>query len=138
MGSSVLGGVLGRKTISKTNVTKAAAAAKAAGRAYQQHGDVGQAGESLEVLRQKYDELEAKFQEEVDELDPILRAEVAELTTLPAGPGRRISPSSRSSWPGRRGRLGPRASRSRRGDSAINDSATRSRIDRGQCDVVQG
>ena len=45
-------------------------AAKAAGRAVQQHGDVGQAGESLEVLRQKYAELEAKFQEEVDELDP--------------------------------------------------------------------
>ncbi len=86
MGSSVLGALLGRKTISKTNVTKAAAAAKAAGRAYQQHGDVGQAGESLEVLRQKYDELEAKFQEEVDELDPILRAEVAELTTLPLRP----------------------------------------------------
>ena len=86
MGSSVLGALLGRKTISQANVGRAASAAKAAGRAAQQHGDVGQAGESLEVLRQKYDELEAKFQEEVDELDPILRAEVAELTTLPLRP----------------------------------------------------
>ena len=43
LGSSVLGAFLGRKTISKTNVGRATSAAKAASRAAQQRGDVGQA-----------------------------------------------------------------------------------------------
>ncbi len=86
MGSSVLGALLGRKTLSKTNVTKAASAAKAAGRAAQQHGEVGQAGESLEVLRRKYAELEAKFQAEVAKLDAPLRPEAAELKPMPIRP----------------------------------------------------
>ena len=62
MGSSVLGALLGRKTVSKTNVTRAATAAKAASRAAQQRGDASQAAGSLESLRQKYAELQAKFQ----------------------------------------------------------------------------
>ncbi len=86
MGSSVLGALLGRKTISQANVGRAASAAKAAGRAVQQHGDVGPAGESLDVLRQKYEDLEAKFQEEVDQLDPILRVEAAKLEPMPIRP----------------------------------------------------
>ena len=87
MGSSVLGALLGRKTISKTNVGRAASAAKAAGRAVQQHGDVGQAGESLEVLRQQYAELEARFQAEVDRARrPALRPEAAELKPMPLRP----------------------------------------------------
>ncbi len=86
MGSSVLGALLGRKTISQANVGRATSAAKAAGRAVKQHGDVDQAGESLEVLRQKYAELEAKFQAEVDQLDPILRVEAAELKPMPLRP----------------------------------------------------
>ena len=68
MGSSVLGALLGRKALSKTNVTKAASAAKAAGRAAQQRGNVGQAEGSLDVSQGKYAELEARFQEEVEEL----------------------------------------------------------------------
>ena len=86
MGSSVLGAILGRKTISQANVGRAASAAKAAGRAVQQRGDVDQAGESLEVLRGKYAELEAKFREEVDRLDPILRVEAAKLEPMPLRP----------------------------------------------------
>ena len=86
MGSSVLGAILGRKTISQANVGRAASAAKAAGRAVQQHGDVDQAGESLEGLRQQYAELEAKFQAEADELTAPLRPEAAELKPMPLRP----------------------------------------------------
>ena len=42
-GNSVLGAFLGRKAITKTNVGKATSAAKAAGRAMQQRGDLGAA-----------------------------------------------------------------------------------------------
>ncbi len=108
MGSSVLGALLGRKAISKTNVTRAASAARAAGRAAQQHGDVGQAGESLESLQRKYAALDAKFREEVSRLDAALRPRSWRWSACPSAPGRRTSPSSRSSWPGRRGRSGAR------------------------------
>jgi hypothetical protein len=86
LGSSVLGALLGRKTLSKTNVTRAASAAKAAGRAVQQRGDVGQAGESLDALQRRYVKLEAEFQEEVDTLAAALRPEAVELKPLPLRP----------------------------------------------------
>jgi hypothetical protein len=86
LGSSVLGALLGRKTISKTNVTRAASAAKAAGRAMQQHGDVGSAEVSIDVLQRKYAELEAEFQEKVDQLATALRPEALELKPLPLRP----------------------------------------------------
>ena len=75
LGNSVLGALLGRKSVSKANVTRAAIAAKAAGRAVQQRGDVGQAAESLEKSLRKHTELEAKFQEEVQALVAALRPE---------------------------------------------------------------
>ena len=50
LGSSVLGAFSAARTISKTNVTRATTAAKAASRAAQQRGDVGQAAGSLECL----------------------------------------------------------------------------------------
>ena len=78
--------LLGRKTLSKSNVTKAASAAKAAGRAAQQHSDVSQAEESLDALRRKYDELETKFRAEAAKLDAPLRPEAAKLEPLPIRP----------------------------------------------------
>jgi hypothetical protein len=86
LGSSVLGALLGRKAISTTNVTRAASAAKAAGRAVQQHGDVSQAEGSIEVLQRRYADLEAKFQKEVDDLDAALRPEALVLKPLPLRP----------------------------------------------------
>ena len=65
---------------------KAASAAKAAGRAAQQHGDVGRAGDSLEALQRKYAELEAEFQEEVGRLDATLRPEALAIERLPIRP----------------------------------------------------
>jgi hypothetical protein len=75
MGTSVLGAFLGRKAASKTNVSRAAAAAKAANRAAQQRGGASQAAESLALLRQKYTDLQAKFQREIEDIDAALRPE---------------------------------------------------------------
>jgi hypothetical protein len=86
MGSSVLGALLGRKAISKTNVTRAASAAKKATRAAQEHDEVGQAAGSLESLRQKYDELQTSLQEEIQSLDAALRPEALALEASPLGP----------------------------------------------------
>ena len=86
MGSSVLGALLGRKSVSKTDVSRAAAAAKAASRAAQQRGGAGQAALSLESLRQEYTELQAKFQDKIAELDTALRPESLVLAPLPIRP----------------------------------------------------
>jgi hypothetical protein len=86
VGSSVLGALLGRKAISKTSVTRAATAAKAATRAARERGDAGQAAGSLETLRQKYDDLEVKFQKEIEKLDAALRPEVLVLEPSPLRP----------------------------------------------------
>jgi hypothetical protein len=86
VGSSVLGALLGRKAISKTSITRAATAAKAASRAAQQRGDASQAAGSLETLRQKYDDLQAKFQKEIELLDSALRPEALVLEPSPLRP----------------------------------------------------
>ncbi len=86
MGSSVLGALLGRKSLSKTNVSRAAAAAKAASRAAQQRGGASQAAESLESLRQEYTELQSEFQDQIAKLDAALRPESLVFEPLPIRP----------------------------------------------------
>ncbi len=82
----MLGALLGRKTVSKANVTRAASAAKAAGRAVQQRGSLSQAEDSLGVSQRKHTELEAKFQEEVEKLVAALRPESLELEPVALHP----------------------------------------------------
>ena len=86
LGSSVLGAFLGRKTMSKTNVGRATSAAKAATRAAQQRGDVSQAASSLDSLRQKHDELQTKFQGDIESMAAALRPEALVLEPLPLRP----------------------------------------------------
>ena len=86
MGSSVLGALLGRKAVSKTNVTRAAAAAKAAARAVQRRDGTSQAASALESLQQKYEALQAKFQKEIELLDAALRPELLVLEPSPLRP----------------------------------------------------
>ena len=86
MGSSVLGALMGRKTISKTNLNKATTAAKATGRAMQQRGDVSQAGESVEALQRKHADLQAEFQAKIEEIHAALRPEALELEPLSLRP----------------------------------------------------
>ena len=86
VGSSVLGAILGRKTISKTNVGRASTAAKAATRAAQQRGDVSQAASSLDGLRKKHDDLFAEFQQKIEAMAAALRPEALALEALPIRP----------------------------------------------------
>jgi hypothetical protein len=86
LGNSVLGALLGKKTITKANVTRAASAAKAAGRAAERRGSVTQAEQSLDVSQRKHTELQAKFQEEVEALVSALRPEALELEPVALRP----------------------------------------------------
>src|SRR5262249_10454418 len=86
VGTSVLGAILGRKKISKTNVGRATSAAKAANRAAQQQSEVGQALGALDSLRRKHDELFAEFQEKIESMAAALRPEALVLDALPIRP----------------------------------------------------
>ena len=67
-GAGILGALMGRKTFSATNITRATSAVRAAGKAAKEYGDVGRAGESIEMIDQQIADLNAQFQAEVDGL----------------------------------------------------------------------
>ncbi len=75
IGAAVLGGFLGRKTISAGNVSKVATAARSGSRAMQEGKDVGRAEETVEAVQQQLADLQAQFDAEVDEVksrhDPV-------------------------------------------------------------------
>ena len=74
VGTTIFGALFGSKRISATSVSRAATAARSAARIGKESGDVDRASESLEVLRQRKAELEAKVKAELDDaagkLDP--------------------------------------------------------------------
>jgi hypothetical protein len=69
VGSTVLGAFLGRKTLSATNMGKAATAVRGVGRSWKEAGDVGRATENVQALQQQVAELETTFEAELAALD---------------------------------------------------------------------
>jgi hypothetical protein len=68
VGATILGALMGRKTISATTIGKATTAIRGAGRAIKESQDVGQAEENREALQQQLSDLEAQFKSETDAL----------------------------------------------------------------------
>ena len=60
---------MGRKTFSATNINKATQSVRAAGRAAKEYSDVGRADETVEMVDQQLQELNAQFEAEVAALD---------------------------------------------------------------------
>jgi hypothetical protein len=69
VGASILGAVLGRKTISVANVGRATTAARGAGRVLKERQDVGRAQETVAAVQRERDDLDAEFQAELAELE---------------------------------------------------------------------
>ncbi|MCG6158442.1 ATP-binding protein [Rubinisphaera margarita] len=69
IGSSILGALMGRKVLSKTNVSKGATAMRSAGRAAREKGDIAVAQEKLKVEQEKLHSLEKEFDKEVETLE---------------------------------------------------------------------
>ena len=86
IGASLLGAFLGRKTLSATNIGRAATAARTATRAYKESQDVGRAGENVEALKQDLAELLAQFQQDVDAAGEKLDASTIVLDTAVVRP----------------------------------------------------
>lgn len=86
VGSSLLGAFLGKKKLSATNVSKAATAARSAGKLAKERTDIGYAEENVVALQARLAALDEKFTEEADKLfahvDPT-SIELEELTLQP-------------------------------------------------------
>ena len=86
VGSSLLGAFLGKKTLSATNVSKAATAARSAGKLAKERGDIAFADENVEAVQQRLAALDAEFKAETEKLsarvDPA-SIELEEVTLQP-------------------------------------------------------
>ncbi len=72
IGASILGAFMGRKTLSATNMSRAATAVRSAGRIGRESGDVNRADENLDVIRQQRAELQRQFEADTTALERAL------------------------------------------------------------------
>ncbi len=68
VGATLIGAFLGRKTVSSSTVGKATTAARGVGRAMQQGDDVTRAQETVRVLQQQLEDLDAELESEIKAL----------------------------------------------------------------------
>ena len=69
IGATILGAVLGRKTVSATNIGRATTAARGAGRVLKEREDVARAQETVAAVQQALTALEAELQGELAALE---------------------------------------------------------------------
>jgi len=74
-GTSILGALFGRKTISATNISKAGTSMRSASRAMNQRGDVSRAQAEVDSLVEDLKELEVELEGQVDQLSESLSVE---------------------------------------------------------------
>ena len=85
-GSTILGALFGRKTVSRTNVSKASTSLRSAGRAAQQKSDVARAQEKVEELKSDLQNLEQELTKAVESLEAKFEVEKLELEELEITP----------------------------------------------------
>ncbi len=86
IGTGVLGALFGRKLTSATNVSRAAASMKSAGKIGKERGDVGRAAEVVESLQEQLVALEEEFTRESEQLHERFTDEALQLKELPIKP----------------------------------------------------
>jgi hypothetical protein len=86
VGSSLLGAFLGKKTLSATNVGKAATAARSAGKLAKERGDIAYAEENVEAVRQRLAALDAEFKAETEKLSAHVDPTAIELEAVTLQP----------------------------------------------------
>ena len=85
-GSTLLGAFMGRKVATTANVSRAATSMKSAGRISKARGDIERAGESLDVLMQRWRDLDAALERDVEELTGSIEAKASTLERVALRP----------------------------------------------------
>jgi DNA helicase HerA-like ATPase len=86
LGVTALGALFGRKTLSRTNISRAGTAVRGFARSSRESQDVGRAEENLEALLQQRQELEQEVQQEIDALAERLDVHNEELEAVQIRP----------------------------------------------------
>jgi len=86
VGTSLMGALLGRKRISKTNIRRADSSIRAIGRSSKDKGDLIRAKQERDNLDAKYKDLERDFNEAVKALGEKLQVEKMTFEKLPLAP----------------------------------------------------
>jgi hypothetical protein len=87
-GATVLGALLGRKTLSATNLGRATTAARGLGRAYKENEDVGRANQDVAAAQKALDDLDAQIAEETAGIAARYDADAANIDTVSLLPKR--------------------------------------------------
>lgn len=88
LGATLLGSLLGRRTIGTSTLGRATTAARGVGRSMKEAQDVGRARETVEALRQQVADLEAQFESETDTVAASVDPLVERLETVEVRPTR--------------------------------------------------
>ena len=86
VGTTIMGALLGRKTVSVTNARRAQSSMRSFGRSTKQKSDIGRAQENLEDLHIKFEDLENEFKDEVSRLEEKLSVDNLEFEELKLPP----------------------------------------------------
>ena len=86
VGGSLMGALLGRKTVSVTNARRASTSARSVGRAASERSDIGRAEDNVEDLQKDYEDLEQKFNLDVEATQDKLRVDNIDLEELSVSP----------------------------------------------------
>ena len=86
VGTTLLGALLGRKTLSVTNARRAQSSMRTFGRSSKEKSDISRAQENLEELHIKYENLEAEFNEAIEKLEEKLSVDNLEFEELTLPP----------------------------------------------------
>ena len=86
VGTTLMGALLGRKSISVTNARRAQSSMRSFGRSSKEKDDIGRAKDNLEELHIKFENLEAEFKDEVERAEDKLSIENLEFEELTLAP----------------------------------------------------
>ena len=86
VGTTLMGALFGRKTLSVSNARRAGTSMRAFGRSGKEKSDIDRAKDSLEDVMVKYEELEEQFEQDVDELTEKLSVDNMEFEELSIPP----------------------------------------------------
>jgi hypothetical protein len=86
MGTTILGALFGRKTMSATTLGRAGTVARTASRTYKESQDVQRAGETVAAVQQQIDALESELQGELAALHTRLEAATEQFETIEIRP----------------------------------------------------
>jgi hypothetical protein len=86
VGTTLMGALLGRKTLSVTNARRAQSSMRSFGRSSKEKSDISRAQDNLEELHIKYEDLETEFNEAVAKLEEKLSVDNLEFEELTLPP----------------------------------------------------